>query len=66
MILYVFVVFSGSDPCVEDEEEPEAEAGSPDIEPGTELDEGLLCLQCLCAMSGVYMDGYTNYMFYVP
>lgn len=29
-----------SEPCVEDEEELEAEAGSPDIEPGTELDEG--------------------------
>ncbi|KAM9481284.1 protein-methionine sulfoxide oxidase mical3a isoform 26-T27 [Clarias gariepinus] len=27
------------EPCVDDEEEPEAEAGSPDIEPGTELDE---------------------------
>lgn len=37
--LLVFCFFSGLEPCVEDE--PEAEAGSPDIEPGTELDEGL-------------------------
>lgn len=28
------------EPC-EEEDDPDAEAGSPDIEPGTELDEGL-------------------------
>ncbi|XP_060734134.1 protein-methionine sulfoxide oxidase mical3a isoform X21 [Tachysurus vachellii] len=30
---------SSDEPCVDDEEKLEAEAGSPDIEPGTELDE---------------------------
>ncbi|XP_072551013.1 protein-methionine sulfoxide oxidase mical3a isoform X10 [Salminus brasiliensis] len=30
---------SSDEPCEEEEDDPDAEAGSPDIEPGTELDE---------------------------
>ncbi|XP_072551008.1 protein-methionine sulfoxide oxidase mical3a isoform X5 [Salminus brasiliensis] len=30
---------SSTEPCEEEEDDPDAEAGSPDIEPGTELDE---------------------------